>query len=298
MTESLNYIIKKIDWDYLTSNAESLKDGNFTCPKDEKLPCNCIPGVVINYSAFLATLFLEDGSYEPKLEISGNNGYIRCCRGPVKLFPIEDREKADRPYVLEDLICQKSEGESAYTPFPPYSELPAIKEYLGGEVENPTRYPADSVRLELLIRLLSAMRARPLCQSSKAFLFMATYLSPKRTLRLMYEAREEIEREWLGQFMLAYVKFLQNIADDNPIGFTQRLNGSFREAVGFDIAAFLEKIEPAGKIYEKMLISSYKINLSDLSRKRTPIRRICEYISDEQIDAITALLISKYSGLS
>lgn len=294
MRESLNYILKKIELEYLQSNKESLVDGDFVCPKDVGLPCNCIPGIIVNFSAFLTTLFLGENDYEARLERCGSNGYIRCCRGPVDLFPIEGRKEDGRPYVLEDMICQKSEGKHAYTPFPPYSEIQVIEEYLKNAAGNLPRlkYPADSVRLELTIYLLSAMRTRPLCQSSRVFLFIAAYLCPKRTLRLMYDAREEIGKEWLRQFMLAYVTFLQDIVSDAHLGFKQRLNASFRKAVGFDIAAFLEKLGPAGRLYDEVLISAYKNNLTDLSRRRTPIRQICDYISDTQINKFVSLLVS------
>lgn len=297
MTESLNYILKKIGFAYLMSNKQSLKNGDFLCPKDVRLPCNCIPGIIVNFSAFLTMLFLGEDAYEARLELSGNNGYIRCCKGTDKLFPIESQEKNGQPYVLKDLICLKSEGEHAYVPFPPYSELNEIADYLKDAVTVLPRYPSDSVCLELTIRLLSAMRTRPLCQSSRAFLFMTAYLRPKRTLRLMYDAREEIGKEWLREFMLAYVTFLQDIANDAPLGFKQRLNASFRKAVGFDIAAFLEDLDlnpRVGKLYEEVLISAYNANLTDLSRQRASSNRICMYISDAQINKIVASLAQRH----
>lgn len=300
MTERLNYILNEIHLNYLISNENVLKDGYFTCPKDMALPCNCIPGVVVNFSAFLTMLFLGEESFEAKFELSGDNGYIRCCSGSKKLFPIESREKDDNYiFLMNDSICNKSEGEQAYLPFHPYSDLPAIRESIR-EYKNKNapvsqrEYSSGRVQLELLIRLLSAMRARPLCESSRVFLFMSAYLSPKRTFRLIYENREEIEKEWLINFMSDYLIFLRDISDDALFGFKQRLIMSFRETVGFDISAFVARLEPkAGTIYTQMLNSSYRHNLSDLSRARTSIRRICEYLSDEHLSNLVDSLKSR-----
>lgn len=289
MTDSLNYLLQRIEYNYLCNNRIALMSKDIICLQDEDLPCNCVTGIVVNYSAFLTRICMRETTCEATMEmLDKGHYYVQCREGAAIVCPVLKPNDKNTDYSVGKRLCNKTKGMEAYIPFPSYSELKHIenelKEYVGQHMVDPD----NMLYLEFWIRFLGAMRVQPLSITSRAFLFMAIYLFPSRTLKLMWDSKGEFDFESLEAFMKDYLLFLTRIGGCKKLGFQQRFVHAFKDSTNIDISAFIEKLSPRNysekDVFLETLIAGYNRNMSEVSRERGSIKKFCEtYLNSEGV---------------
>lgn len=281
MTESLNYILRRIEYNYLRDNYNALMSKDAICLQDEMLPCNCITGIVVNYSAFLAITCLSEIKCKATVEVQnkGHYYYIQCKEGDDIVCPVTIPFDTRANYTVGERLCKKSLGSEAYVSFPSYAELQSIAKKSQEYERLHMRETDKRLYLEFSIRLLSAMRVQPLNVTSKAFLFMAIYLFPNRTLKLIWADRDKFERGLLTNLIKDYLNFLSRIENGEKIGFYRRLVQAFKLSTNIDISAFIEFLSPSSNnekdVFLETLISALIRNIVEIDRERGPMKKLC-----------------------
>lgn len=282
MTDGLNYILQRIEYDYLHENSSALLSKNVVCLKDEGLPCNCITGIVVNYSAFLTYACLNENAYTATLDKSEIDAlkeeicYIQCRKGDNIVCPIENPTDTTKPYVVGERLCRNSRELEAYISFHSYRELENIEKELREYKENRALGLEKTLYLEFWIRLLGAMRTQPLKDTSRAFLFMAIYLFPNLTLKLILDAKGRFEPEIINNLINDYLEFLSNIGDDKKIGFQRRFVQAFKKSTNIDISVFVESLSPHSDtekdLFLETLMAAYTRNMEEKKKKKWPFK--------------------------
>lgn len=291
MKDSLNYILQRIEYRYLQNNKDALMSKDIGCLQDEDLPCNCITGIVVNYSAYLTGVCLSEGAYTPAIETEDTNlYYIQCRDGDDLVCPVIKPTTTNANYTVNGRLCRKSQERETYVSFRSYAELERIENELTKYAEQHPLNQDKMLYLEFWIQFLSVMRVQPLNVTSRTFLFMAIYLFPNRTLKLIRSFREEPKPEWLEGFMKDYLNFLHSIDGSGKLGFQRRFVKAFKTATHIDISRFVESLPPHSATQEDLfiqtLISAYIHNIEEVTRRSGLFRWIClEYLGSESVRA-------------
>lgn len=304
MTDGLNYILQRIECVYMQNNKNSLMNKDAVCLQDEDLPCNCITGIVVNYAAFLTRVCLFDDAYNPTMAVVTEKFYyVQCHEKTNVVCPVIGPLDKNAFYVVSGLLCEKSKGIEAYIPFHSYTELERIETELIEYSNQHVLAPDKTLYLEFWIRFLSSMRVRPLDITSKAFLFMAIYFFPNRTLKVIWDFKNDINSDWIEMFLRNYLNFLLDIRESKKLGFQQRFVQSFKRWTAIDISAFVEKLSIDSNkevsfnkekdLFLETLITAYIHNMNEISRSRGYFKRFClEHSKNEDIMSIYNILRS------
>lgn len=293
MTDALNYVLQRIECDYFSENYDVLVGRNVTCLRREGLPCNCITGAVVNYAAFLTSACMSENTYVANMDsIEDTEGecciYIRCtedsCAVCPVMFPFDEHEV----YCVGNLLCTDSDGLSAYIKFHPISYFDRIKDDIEEFIKNHMLSPESALELEYWVQFLAAMRIKPLEITWKAFLSMAIYYYPSRTLDLIWKSKDSLKKESLVRFFGDYLCFLSSINGSSELGFQHRFVVAFKKLAAIDISPFVEHISHCDHSKEnipmKTMISGYHRNVQEIIRRRGFLRRFClEYLDNEDL---------------
>lgn len=301
MTDELNYVLQRIEYGYLKDNYRALASKDVTCLRKEGLPCNCMTGIVVNYSAFLTTACMSGTMYSASMEVLEKEPYyyLQCKEESRIVCPTTVPFGDEASYVVGSRLCTGSKGQEAYITFHSMSDLKHIEDNLEQYTEEHMLTLDSVLYLEFWTQFLGAMRVQPLSITSKAFLFMAIYLFPNRTLTLIWKSKEKFENNLLEDLFNDYLHFLLNIGGFEKLGFQRRFVHAFKASTDVDISAFIEHLSHFNKKKQdtftdaikqdtslKTLMAGYHRNANEIKRRRSFFRRLCEeYLKGEDVKA-------------
>lgn len=304
MNEGISYIVKKIEKNYYKKNPNLLISGK-CCMKEESenLQCNCITGIMLNYAGYIIKNCLHKQECEAKYTVDNNIAYIKISYNQVEAFPIMMNYIDTKRYHFTHMMCRKGKksDQQAYIKFRCYRSINEISE----EVEN---YQKNNMRnlsmketyyIEFWIRLLSALRVKKLEQSSKAFLSMAIFMFPGKTLKLIKdEIAKHNDIEWkkkLIDFLCEYLDFLKKIGNPEQ-GFFFKFSNAYESLTQIKVRNFIEnEVKESCELMIETLQSACKSNADEVNRRSGKFRAILKEILKSQGD-LDKEMLNKFSA--
>ncbi len=285
MDKGIIYIVQRIEKNYYTKNP-NLLFSRTCCMKEEELPCNCITGLMINYAGYIIKNCLHKQKCVANYTVENNIAYIKVSYEEKDLFPIVMNFEKTKTYYFMQSICMK-DGKSdrqAYMGFKQYHSIDEIAELIEEyRKENLDQLqPKEFYYIEFWIRLLSALRVKKVEESSKAFLAMAIFMFPGKTLKLMKNEiamnEDIVWKKQLVNFLCEYLDFLWNIGNPKH-GFFFKFANAFERLTQINVGDFIEKeIKESYALMIEVLESACISNACEISRQSGGFKAILKEI--------------------
>lgn len=291
MDKGIRYIVQRIEKNYYTKNP-NLLFSRICCMKEEKLPCNCITGLMVNYAGYIIKNCLHKQKCAAKYTVENNIAYIKVLYEEKDLFPIVMDYEKTKTYYFTQSICMKEDksDQQAYMGFRQYHSIDEIEKLIEeyGKDNLHQLQTKELYYIEFWIRFLSALRAKNVKESSKAFLTMAIFMFPGKTLKLIKNEitiNEDMPwKEQLVNFLCEYLDFLQNIGDPEH-GFFFKFSSAFERLTQINVGDFIEKeIKESYALMIEVLESACKSNACELSRQNGGFKTILREIQKSKED--------------
>ncbi len=302
MKNGIRYIIRRIEQNYYIQNPNLLIDGT-CCMKVEKLPCNCITGIMVNYAGYIVKNCMYKEGSEAKYTIENNIAYLKVLCDGIEISPIMKGYEKTKRYHFQQEICEKNIGDDqqVYIGFGRYRSINEITELVEDyEKENINKLELkERYYVEFWIRLLSVLRVKKLEESSKAFLSMAIFMFPGKTLGLIKNEislhRDLLWKKQLVDFLCEYLDFLKKIGNPEQ-GFFFKFSRAFENLTQVRVGEFIEsELREGYEIMIEVLQSACAFNADEVHRSRSGFRAILREIRKSWGDLEEGVL-NKFSG--
>lgn len=289
MDKAIDYVRKVFENKYYSKN-QDIFIGEEQCTKDEMLICNCITGIMLNYAGYLSLICLKLTDCSLRFQLNNNIGYIQVKYKEKELIPDSNQESKTSEFYLGNLLCDKPnrKKEQSYIPFRAYSS----RTYLGEQVssidimkeiyeKNGRIYECYS--FVFWLDFLSAMRMQSLQINSKAFLAMAMFMFPGRTIKCINAAiknssvQDKPNLQKLASFLSAYISFIESLEDKTEKNFFSQFVQGFKKLTnvftGYLIEEIINKkdVLNAEKNLYQVLAGAYEKNRAECNRYRSEL---------------------------
>jgi len=302
MKDGITYIIRRIEKNYYIQNPNLLIDGT-CCMKAEKLPCNCITGIMVNYAGYIVKNCMNKKNCEAKYAIENDIAYLKVLCGGIEMAPIMRGYERTKKYHFQQELCEKNIGDAqqAYIGFKRYHFISEITDLVEKyEKENINQLGLrERYYIEFWIRLLSVLRVKKLEESSKAFLAMAIFMFPGKTLGLIKNEislqEDLLWKKQLINFLCEYLDFLKEIGNPEQ-GFFFNFSKAFENFTQVRVGEFIENgLRESYEIMIEVLQSACKSNADEVHRFRSGFRAILQEIRKSWGDSEKEVL-NKFSN--
>lgn len=254
MDKAIEYVLLKVEEAYYEQNPD-IRIANGSCMKDEGLCCNCITGIAINYVGYLFFICRNIIDCSIYFEMTSAVGYMRVEYKEKPLISVRlDDLNFSRCY-LYGKVCIKEENKRqqtriAFRQYPTIEELKkrsCLAESVMKEI-----YEKKGIeycyRLRFWIFFLAALRVCSLKESSRAFLAMAIFMFPDKTLSYIRETvkaakdDKDTELKEVARFLNKYSEFLEGLKCISANFSFYEFCTKFKELTTIEIGYFIEDI--------------------------------------------------------
>jgi len=275
----------------------------------EGLPCNCIPGFLLNYAAYviLNCLSLEGETVDGEFIYEDGTPYflIQCDKEMI----IPNRIYADKEleYIMKSRICNNK--NRIYWSFAAYKSIEEITEQIEKSdwQSKPFKLVEGSSIFEFWIDFLGALRTTNQQKACRAILFMAIYTFPNLTLRYMkqYIENDKIstieDKSKLVYFFVQYLEFLNElIGCSTECEFLFEFVKAFNKRTEVNVSDFIERFERVKRSEElsEYIWSFYRRNIQECNRRAGHLKKIAKlFEKDEKLKEKDADNINRISEL-
>ncbi len=284
MDKAIDYVRKVFENKYYSNN-QDIFIGEEQCTKDEMLICNCITGIMLNYAGYLLSICLKITDCRISFQLNNNIGYIQVYYKQKELIPYSNQESNPLEFYLGNLLCDKPDckKEQSYIPFRSYSSRLYLDKQVSSskimeEVYKKSGKIYDCYSFVFWLDFLSAMRMQSLQINSKAFLAMAIFMFPGRTIKCINAAIEnnsmldKSNLQRLANFLSAYVFFIESLEDKAEKNFFSQFVQGFKNLTnvftGYLIEEIIDKkdVPNAEKNLYQVLVGAYERNRAERNR--------------------------------
>lgn len=302
MDNAINYVLQVFEKKYYDQNPDIAIEGEH-CTKDELLACNCITGIMLNYAGYLLSICLKINACTLEFQLNQHIGYIQVNYGTQALIPDCIQGNAFSGFYLGKWICAKSGRTSnqSYIPFRSYPDREYLTKKLKDSAVMQEVYRKNGdiyycYYLKFWIDFLAAMRMQKLETSSRAFLAMAVFMFPGRTMKCIKvcicstTGHNIQELKKMAEFLNAYLCFLDNLQNNKTeLVFFQEFVQGFKALTNVYTGYFIEKIiwdkkTPNAKenLY-RILMSAYERNCAERKRFRSDLNLCIRKLKEDKI---------------
>lgn len=254
MDKEIEYVLLKMEEIYYEKNPD-IRIARGSCMRDEGLTCNCITGIAINYIGYLLFVCLDIVDCSINFMVNGIAGYLQVTYKEMPLMPVLLKDPDDSECYLHRMICvnERRDQKQARIAFRQYSGIEELNEKVRQaedimQIINKGKGIDYCYRLKFWIPFLSTLRVRSFEESSKAFLAMAIFMFPGKTLRYvcgtvkMTDETRISELRWVADFLDKYSAFLEELESVSKIFSFYEFSKKFKELTNIEIGYFMEDI--------------------------------------------------------
>lgn len=284
MDKAIDYVRKVFESKYYSKN-QDIFIGEEQCTRDEMLICNCITGIMLNYAGYLLSICLKITDCSIRFQLNNNIGYIQVNYKEKALIPDSNQELNPFEFYLGNLLCDKPDRkkEQSYIPFRSYVSRSYLDTQVSSskimdEIYEKSGRIYDCYSFVFWLDFLSAMRMQSLQINSKAFLAMAIFMFPGRTIKCINAAienksiQDKSNLQKLANFLSGYVSFIENLEDKTEKNFFSQFVQGFKNLTdvftGYLIEEIIDKkdVPNAERNLYQVLAGAYERNRAERNR--------------------------------